>query len=1052
MKRILALVVVLLAFGIQAKAQQVTSGLTPDEYVNDILLGSGVTAFNIQYTGAPEQIGHYTDGQGDWFPLTEGLVLSTQFSTDFAQEDCIETFDMLTNPVAGDPDLLDIANSVGGLIGQPINVTSVNDVCALEFDFIATGDTVKFNYSFASDEWLTWINSQYNDIFAFFLSGPGITGPYNSPAGFPGGAVNIAEVPGITPQLPITISSVNPDLNSEFYNDNPQNDDVCVNGFTVRLEAVYPVTCGETYHIKLAIADGSDTALESVVVLEAGSFTSNSVVDVDLSIDVGGGDSDIMYEDCGLATLTFTRPIETVLEIEEMIIIEYTGTATNGVDYTLLPDTIVFPPGVQSVQFIVDAFEDGIPEGSENVQMEILNLAACNGGGLVSYFEFEILDIPEPLVVEGYEFNMCLGDEAILTPIITGGYGNFTYEWDTGENTPEILVAPAMTSPYNVIVSDTCGMPSDDGIIEVTILEFPAIGVTIDNGDLLLNCNDFVEVTGSASGGDGNFTYEWQDQNGNNLFGFQGSLFYGTWQGASEIHLVVTDGCGFEESASIDVELNVPPIVIEMPEEVITGCEQPISVTPIISGGEPPYFGLNWYNEAGNFIGFGETLNYVPLMSETVEIQVQDACGQVESGFIDIVILEPVVEVALPQGFNGTCIDVFDIEVEVIQGVPGFQYQWTNLTSGEGLGGNLGISESFFETSLIEVQVTDACDGVDVATTEVVINNPPATVDLGEDIFALCTDQVDIAPVSATGVGNLNYQWSSNGAILGNDDNITFQSYATVPIVLTLTDQCGSVAEDVLQFNLIEIPIELSVSNDTVICAGSSVNLFANATGGEGLLTIEWTNIGAFGEEQYLSPLNSINYEIEVNDACGNVATDAIFVEVQHVGATFTYDYLNETDVQFYAAEDPDCDDCNFFWDFGDGNESTEENPFHEFDGLEAYITMFTVVNPLGCRDSSFTVIDAPIILYVPNAFTPNGDGLNDFFQVKGGQITEYSIQIFNRWGELVFESKNMDEIWNGSVNNGEYFAEDEIYNYVIKVKGMDTRAFERVGTITVIR
>ncbi|MDP4586602.1 MAG: choice-of-anchor L domain-containing protein, partial [Flavobacteriales bacterium] len=284
MKRILALVVVLLAFGIQAKAQQVTSGLTPDEYVNDILLGSGVTAFNIQYTGAPEQIGHYTDGQGDWFPLTEGLVLSTQFSTDFVQEDCIETFDMLTNPVAGDPDLLDIANSVGGLIGQPINVTSVNDVCALEFDFIATGDTVKFNYSFASDEWLTWINSQYNDIFAFFLSGPGITGPYNSPAGFPGGAVNIAEVPGITPQLPITISSVNPDLNSEFYNDNPQNDDVCVNGFTVRLEAVYPVSCGETYHIKLAIADGSDTALESVVVLEAGSFTSNSVVDVDLSI------------------------------------------------------------------------------------------------------------------------------------------------------------------------------------------------------------------------------------------------------------------------------------------------------------------------------------------------------------------------------------------------------------------------------------------------------------------------------------------------------------------------------------------------------------------------------------------------------------------------------------------------------------------------------------------------------------------------------------------------------------------------------------------------
>ena len=1047
MKNYLALLSFCLLTTLGASAQQVITGLTPEEYVNDVLLGSGVTAFNVEYTGSPDQIGHYVEGQGDWFPLSEGLVLSTEWANQFASEEgCDTSFEIIEGTVNGEPDLLDIANDVAPLIGETFQVSSVNDVCILEFDFIATGDTVKFNYSFGSDEWLGWINSTYNDIFAFFLSGPGINGPYAD------GAVNIAQVPDSDPPLPITISSVNPNLNSGYYNDNPDNIDVCVNGFTTKLEAIYPVTCGQTYHIKLAIADGSDESLESVVVLEAGSFTSNSVVDVDLSIDVGGGVSDIMYEDCGIATLTFTRPIETVLEIEEMIIVEYTGTGINGTDYTLLPDTIVFPPGVQSVQFEVDAFEDGIIEGGETVQMEILNLAACNGGGLVSYFEFEIYDIPEPLVVDGYEFNMCLGDEAVITPIITGGYGNFSYEWDTGEDTAEITVAPDTSTGYNVIVSDTCGMPSDDGLIEVTILEFPEIGVTIDNGDLLLNCNDFVEVTGSASGGDGNFTYEWQDQNGNNLFGFEGSLFYGTWQGASEIHLVVTDGCGFEESASIDVDLNVPELVIEMPEEIFTGCEQPISATPVVSGGEQPYVQFSWFDEDNSFISFNQTLDYVPIGSQTVEFQVQDACGQVGTGFLDITVLEPEVEIALPQNLSGTCLDVFDVEVEVIQGVPAFQYSWTNLTSGEALGGNASISESFDTSSLIEVEFTDACDGVAIATTEISIMNPPAELDLGEDILALCTDQVPIAPVNAVGLGNLNYEWTSNGEVLSDEDNITFQSYSSVPIVLTITDECGSVAEDVIQFDLLEIPIELTASNDTVICAGNSVNLFADASGGEGALTIEWVNAGVFGEEQYFSPLNSINYQIQVSDACGNEASEDVFVEVQHVGATFTYDYLNETDVQFFAAEEPECDDCNFFWDFGDGNSSTEEDPFHEFDGLEAYVTMFTVVNPLGCRDSSFTVIDAPIILYVPNAFTPNGDGLNDFFQVKGGQISEYAIQIFNRWGEIVFESKDMDEIWNGSANGGEYFTEDEVYNYVIKVKGMDTRAFERSGTITVIR
>ena len=61
-------------------------------------------------------------------------------------------------------------------------------------DFEAGGDSISFNYVFGSDEYLTYVNTQYNDIFAFFLSGPGITGPYAAPAGFPDGAINIAQV------------------------------------------------------------------------------------------------------------------------------------------------------------------------------------------------------------------------------------------------------------------------------------------------------------------------------------------------------------------------------------------------------------------------------------------------------------------------------------------------------------------------------------------------------------------------------------------------------------------------------------------------------------------------------------------------------------------------------------------------------------------------------------------------------------------------------------------------------------------------------------------
>ena len=277
MRRFYSKVVLLVAVlflgvsGTHGQDMTVVSGLTLEQYVNQVLLGNGIQAFNITYTGGASQLGHMTNGAG-LFSVDEGLVLSSD-----AAENLGCTGPGFCNDCLGgafnDADLLTVANSVPPLIGQGFSVGSVNDGCVLEFDFVAAGDTVSFNYVFGSDEYLTWVNTAYNDVFAFFLSGPGITGPYASPAGFPGGAVNIASVPDSNPLLPITISSVNNVTNSEYYINNPGSTTApCINGYTTPFTAMHPVQCGETYHIKLAIADGSDTALESSVVGLAGYF------------------------------------------------------------------------------------------------------------------------------------------------------------------------------------------------------------------------------------------------------------------------------------------------------------------------------------------------------------------------------------------------------------------------------------------------------------------------------------------------------------------------------------------------------------------------------------------------------------------------------------------------------------------------------------------------------------------------------------------------------------------------------------------------------------
>ena len=134
-----------------------------EEYVNDVLLGTGVTASNITYIGDPVHLAEVSDTSG-LFSVESGLVLSSGDPNRLA--DCAND----ANPTGlggafSDADLLEVANSVPPLIGQSFLVGGVYDGCVLEFDFVAVGDSISFNYVFGSDEYLTYVNTQYNDIF-----------------------------------------------------------------------------------------------------------------------------------------------------------------------------------------------------------------------------------------------------------------------------------------------------------------------------------------------------------------------------------------------------------------------------------------------------------------------------------------------------------------------------------------------------------------------------------------------------------------------------------------------------------------------------------------------------------------------------------------------------------------------------------------------------------------------------------------------------------------------------------------------------------------------
>lgn len=1035
---------------------EVNSTLTPDEYVNDVLLGTGVEATNVQFTGSPVQIGQITGFDVDEFPIEAGLILSTEVANNPANIDdgCMDDAINDGMEVSGDADLLNIANSVPPLIGQSFTVNSVNDICAIEFDFVATGDTVRFNYVFGSDEYLGWVNSQYNDIFGFFLSGPGINGP------FANNAINLAEVPDTDPQLAITISSVNNVTNSAYYIDNPTPHDVlCQNGYTVKLTAESEVQCGETYHIRLAIADGSDTALESFVILESGSFESNAVVDIELNINVGEDlviDPPVMYEDCGEATMVFTRPVETNLAVEESIEIVYTGTAEFGVDYSNMPTTVIFPVGVETVEYSIQAVLDGVDEGVETVQMEILNLAACNGGGLTSYFEFDINDTADPLQVDGFNTALCVGDSVTLVPTITGGYGNFIFDWgcNPGEDTVAYNFVPDAAGIYPCIltVSDTCGMPSDDATFEVDVVEYPPITVDIGD-DLLLPCNGFQTVFSQVDGGNPGatgYTYTWTDEDGQMLFSWtETSLDVSTWMGVTSVTLTVEDECGLTGSATINVDVDVPDMIIDLDAAYDVNCNVPFSITPTVNGGQAPY-NYSW-TEGFSFLGFNSTLNWTTDEDMAVTLNVSDACGQNVELTTDVVVVSPPVNVSFADPYVGPCTEQFVLTPDVSGGSGVYTYEWFQNFNLVGTDATYTYSDGLPASFMLEV--TDNCQGTGSATTSVTIDNPPLEIGLADTINASCVDNTVIAVDIVSGAGDYTYAWTVGGVPYGGDDaQITVQSFVTTPVGVEVWDGCGGEDETASLLVIPNVPMTLEVTSDTTVCRGTTVALTATATGGEEGFVYEWPTIPAFGEYQDVTPNSSATYPVEVTDICGETLTESVTVGVQYIYSDFFTSYLSETRIEFIATPDPPCTTCEFQWDFGDGSSSTEVNPIHEYDGIYDYYAQLTVTNPLGCTDSAYTLIEGPVLIYIPSAFTPNNDGINDAFQVVISDLVSYELTIYNRWGDWVFHSTDPEEVWVGNVKGGDHYAPEGLYSYRLLWKGARTDSEELRGTFELMR
>lgn len=626
--------------------------MTPQALVQNVFASQGITISNISFSGNSNAIGYFT-ANGTNLGMTEGIVMTTGT--------VLNTSDGPQGPNNVEDAGFD--NNAPGY--TPLNALGGNttyNAAILQFDFKTCSDHVQFNYVFGSEEFLEYCETQWNDVFAFFISGPGIAGTQNI-ATLPNGqavAINNVHSSGVN----VNGQSFGPE-NQQYYVNNAGGWAIQYDGFTTKLTAEADVICDQTYHLVLAIADVGDGIYDSGVFLEAQSFVPSAPINASFTItnDVFG-DPSIIAESCADATITLER---TDCNLSAPMTVPFTvsGTATEGVDFANLPPSVTFPAGSNTVSFVIDAFADGIIEGPETLILDFQFTDNC-GNQSTQTLNLTIQEVTDVEVTINGGDVTCPGEEVQLTTTVTGGSLPYTYLWSTGETTPSISVVPTGTTTYSVTVTDECtGVPVTESIT-IDVPNPPALSVST-SPNITTICPYITEIlTATPAGGFPPYSYQWSTSGNSNLG--TGSSISVTPASTTVYTVTITDNCGNEVTQNITYTITSPPLVLSMSPavEICPGDSVEISVSSV--GG----YGQHYYN----WLHSGETTSSVwvnPNETTTYSVSVSDECQTFTVlGSTQVVVVRPTAD------FTATSSTFFnDMPVTFHnQSLNATQYEW----------------------------------------------------------------------------------------------------------------------------------------------------------------------------------------------------------------------------------------------------------------------------------------------------------------------------------------------------------------------------------------
>jgi gliding motility-associated-like protein len=277
----------------------------------------------------------------------------------------------------------------------------------------------------------------------------------------------------------------------------------------------------------------------------------------------------------------------------------------------------------------------------------------------------------------------------------------------------------------------------------------------------------------------------------------------------------------------------------------------------------------------------------------------------------------------------------------------------------------------------------------------------------------------------------------------------TFRPDQTSRITLQVSDQCGQHNTDTLDVFVYDPELEVHLPADTSICLGNKLELVPVVSGAIGSISYFWPVSGGSQAVYSLIPQRNNRFTVVVEDECKRTAEASVEVQVIDVNASFEFNY----DFPDQPVTNLSSPQCIYQWTFPDGSFSNLENPVYDPNQNENGAVVLHVQDENGCEDSVLKFFEPPMQLYIPTAFTPDGNGKNDLFKAEGQHIADFHIWIFDKWGNLVFESTDINQAWDGrGTRRDDHFAGANIFVYRCVARSWTGAVKEGHGTITLLR